>query len=137
MTYLKPLPVIDDQSRPYWQAARAHEIRLPKCADCGHVRAQFERWCPRCGCEQSTWEKMSGRGRVWSFCTFHRPYFPAFEPEIPYNVAMVQLDEGPRLITNIVATDRHAIRVGMPVEVAFDDVTPEVTLVKFRPVRAD
>jgi uncharacterized OB-fold protein len=64
---------------------------------------------------------------------FHRAYFSSFEPEVPYNVAEVELDEGPRLLTNLVEVDNAEIRVGMPVEVVFDDVTEEVTLAKFRP----
>ena len=132
-TYAKPLPVVDEQSRPYWEAARRHELRLPKCDACGHLRVQFERWCPRCGGETSTWTRMSGRGKVWSHCSFHRNYFKEFEADLPYGVALVELEEGPRLITNLLGIERTAMRIGMPVEVVFDDVTPEVTLVKFRP----
>lgn len=132
-TYDKPLPSIDAQNRPYWDAARAHEIRLPKCDACGHLRVVFERWCPRCGGDASTWTRMSGRGTVWSHCTFHRPYFKAFQDEIPYGVALVQLDEGPRLITNIVGIPRERVTIGLRVEAVFDDVTPDATLVKFRP----
>lgn len=133
MAYTKPLPLIDAQSRPYWEAAHRHELRLPKCDDCGTLRIQFERWCPRCGSEKSTWARLSGRGTVWSHCTFHRKYFPEFEADLPYGVALVQLEEGPKLITNLVGVKHDEVRIGMPVEVFFDDVTPEVTLVKFRP----
>lgn len=134
-TYAKPLPVIDALNRPFWEAARAHEIRLPRCGACGNVRAQFERWCPRCTSDRFTWERMSGRGRVWTFCWFHRPYFAAFAPDLPYNVAMVELEEGPRLVTNIVEVGHADLRVGLPVTAVFDAVTPEVTLVKFRPAQ--
>lgn len=132
-TYTKPLPLVDAQSRPYWEAARRHELRLPKCDACGALRVQFERWCPRCGSEKSTWNRLSGRGTVWSHCTFHRPYFKQFEPDLPYGVALVQLDEGPKLITNIVGIERSGIRIGLQVHAVFEDVTPEVTLIKFRP----
>jgi hypothetical protein len=131
--YVKPLPLIDEQNRPFWDAAKAHELRLPQCGSCGHIRVQFERWCPQCGSRDTQWTLLSGRGKVWSHCTFHRKYFPEFEDELPYNVALVQLEEGPRLITNIVGIDRQDIRIDMPVQVSFDDVTPTVTLVKFRP----
>ena len=131
--YTKPLPVIDAQNRPYWEAARRHELCLPKCVACGHLRVQFERWCPRCGSDNATWARLCGRGTVWSHCTFHRRYFKEFESDLPYGVAMVQLEEGPRLITNLVGVERAAVHIGMPVDVYFDDVTPEVSLVKFRP----
>ncbi|HEY5899775.1 MAG TPA: OB-fold domain-containing protein [Burkholderiales bacterium] len=133
MTYTKPLPLIDAQSRPYWEAARRHELRLPKCDACGALRIQFERWCPQCGSDKSSWARLSGRATVWSHCTFHRKYFAEFEADLPYGVALVQLEEGPKLITNIVGIRHDEVRIGLPVEVVFDDVTPEVTLIKFRP----
>jgi uncharacterized OB-fold protein len=78
--------------------------------------------------------KASGRGMIWSWVVFWQRYFAAFEADIPYNVAYVELEEGPRLMTNLVEYDPASIRCDMPVEVVFDDVTPEVTLPKFRPV---
>ena len=134
MTYTKPLPVIDEASRPFWDAAKRHELRLPCCDKCATCRTYFEKWCASCGNDTFTWKLLSGRGTVWSHCTFHRPYFQSLADEVPYNVALVELAEGPRLITNIVGIEREKIEIGMPVEVAFDDVTDEVTLVKFRPV---
>ncbi len=131
--YDKPLPPIDELSRPFWDAARAGELRLPGCKACQHLRAQFERWCPRCGSDQFDWVRLSGRGTVWSHVAFHRMYFKAFEDDLPYGVALVELEEGPRLISNIVGVSREAVAIGMPVEAVFDAVTPEVTLVKFRP----
>jgi uncharacterized OB-fold protein len=133
IAYDKPLPVIDRQHRPFWDAARRHELHLPRCDGCGHLRVQFERWCPRCASQATTWTRMSGRASVWSHCMFHRMYFKAFEQDLPYGVALVELEEGPRLITNVVGIPRTEVRIGMPLEAVFEDVTPEVTLVKFRP----
>ena len=110
--YTKPLPVIDDLSRPYWSAAREHVLQLPKCDACGLVRVQFERWCPHCASEAFTWTRMSGRGKVWSFCAFHRAYFESFAADLPYNVGLVELDEGPRLMTNIVGGDPSKLAIG-------------------------
>jgi len=95
---------------------------------------QFERWCPKCGSRDMHWARLSGRGTVWSHCTFHRKYFPEFEADLPYNVALVELEEGPRLITNLIDVDRRDIRIGMPVDVVFEDVTPDIALIKFRPL---
>lgn len=131
--YEKPLPLVDDLNRPFWEAARLGELRLPHCNDCGHIRVQFERWCPRCASQQATWNRLSGRGAVWSHVTFHRMYFKAFEDDLPYGVALVELEEGPRLITNIIGIKREHIAIGLEVQVAFDAVTPELTLIKFRP----
>ena len=132
-TYAKPLPRIDANGRPFWEAARRHELRLPKCDACGRLRVTFEPWCPRCGADASTWTALSGRGTVWSHCTFHRAYFESFAPELPYGVALVELEEGPRLVTNVIGLPREQVRIGLAVEAVFEDVTPEVTLVKFRP----
>lgn len=130
--YSKPLPVADSQTRPFWDAAKRHELFLPRCLDCGKARSEMERWCPHCGSNNSRWEKMSGRGKVWSFCEFHKAYFKGFEAELPYNVAVVELDEGPILFTNIVGARYEAIKIGLPVEVMFEDVTEDISLVKFK-----
>ena len=131
--YAKPLPLIDERNRPFWDAAKDGKLMLPKCASCGHLAAQFERWCPACGSQDLAWTTLSGRGTVWSHCTFHREYFPEFAADLPYTVTLVELAEGPRLITNLVDVAKDDIRIGMPVDVAFVDVTPDVTLIKFRP----
>ena len=89
--------------------------------------------CPECLNENDDWVELSGRGTVWSFGVYYHVFNASFQDDIPYNVALVELEEGPRLVTNIVGTDNEAIEMGMPVQVTFDDVTDEVTLVKFRP----
>jgi uncharacterized OB-fold protein len=76
---------------------------------------------------------MSGTGKVWSWCIFHQRYFPSFEADLPYHVAVVQLQEGPLMTTNLVGVQNHEIGFDMPVEIEFDDVTPEFTLIKFKP----
>jgi uncharacterized OB-fold protein len=133
LTYQKLLPQIDDQSRPFWEAARAHQLRLPKCDSCGSLRTQFERWCPNCGSQNTSWVQLSGRGKVWSHCTFHRKYFNEFAADLPYQVVLIELEEGPRLISNMVGIAPEEVVIGMPVSAVFEDVTPEVTLVKFTP----
>ena len=132
-SYRKPLPVVDDFGRPFWEATRRREFRLPRCTRCRAFRIQFERWCPACSHDEYEWEALSGRGKVWSHCRFHKAYFPGFEDEMPYGVALVQLEEGPRIISNIVGIAQDSVTVEMPVEAVFDEVTPEVTLVKFKP----
>jgi hypothetical protein len=132
--YNKPLPVIDESSAPFWAAAKKRVLQLPKCSDCNQLRIQFERWCPSCSSESFTWETMSGEGTVWSHCEFHRPYFKEFENELPYNVVLIKLKEGPKLISNLLEIQSDAIKIGLPVKVYFEDVTDAVTLIKFKPV---
>jgi uncharacterized OB-fold protein len=131
-SYAKPLPRVTADNRPFWEAARRHQLALQRCADCGHFRYPPAPVCPRCLSESADWAPVSGRGTVSTFVVFHKPYFQAFAAEIPYNVVQVELAEGPRLTANLVGVSNDEIRVGMPVEVVFDDVTPEITLPRFR-----
>lgn len=135
--YTKPLPPITEQSKPFWDATRERRLQLPRCDHCGTFHTYFEPWCSHCGKEGVHWESLSGRGRIWANCRFHKVYFPGFAADSPYNVAMVELDEGPRLMTNIIGIPNGSLSempIGMQVEAVFVDVTDEVTLVKFRPV---
>lgn len=134
--YTKPLPVTDAHSLPFWEAAHQGELRLPRCRSCGHHRTTFESTCPECLGQEFDWALLSGQGVIWSFCFFHKVYFSGFGPEAPYNVALVRLAEGPLLVTNIVDAPAGALAIGTPVQAVFDTVTPEVSLVKFRPVAA-
>ena len=133
MTYEKPLPAIGEENSSYYESLKRHEIRLQRCAACGTFRYPAATHCPRCLSEQADWSRVSGRGTVYSWIVMHQIYDPAFKAEVPYNVAVVELEEGPRLTTNIVDCPNDAIRIGMPVIIAYDDVTDEVTLAKFRP----
>jgi hypothetical protein len=89
--------------------------------------------CPSCLSSATEWVRARGRGTVYSFTVTHQSQAPGFRGELPYVLAIVELDEGPRLMTNIVGCAPDAVRIGLPVEVVFEDVTPEVTLAKFRP----
>lgn len=131
--YDKPLPKTNELNAPYWEAARKHKLRIQKCRDCGQWSADFSRLCMNCGHEALEWTEASGQGTVWSYGIFHKSYFPSFVKDAPYNVAIVQLDEGPRVYTNLVGVSNDAIRIGMPVRTFFDDVTDTATLIKFEP----
>jgi len=131
--YKKPLPAISSVNQPYWDGLKHRELKLQHCNDCSKVWYPPAPFCPYCWSKHFTWAKLSGRGRVTSWVVFHQAYFSSFKDEIPYNVAEVELEEGPRLFTNLVSVRNEDIQIDMPVEVAFDDVTEEVTLAKFRP----
>ena len=132
--YQKPLPEITDENRPFWEAARRNELIMQKCLDCGRYRYPPAPICPHCLSMEAEWAKVSGRGRVYTWTIFHQVYHPAFKDEVPYNVAVVKLDEGPQLISTVVDCDNEDLYLDMPVEVVFDEVTEEVTLPRFRPV---
>jgi len=131
--YRKPLPRLDDANRPFWDGARAGEVRMQRCAGCGTMRFPAARYCAKCGGDKSEWVATGGRGTVESWCLFHKPYFEGFADEVPYNVAVVRLDEGPRLFTNIVDAPAGGLKIGMRVEATFEEATAEITLVKFKP----
>jgi len=131
--YKKPLPRIDEESRGWWEALGRQELSVQRCRDCGTVRLPPRAVCPACLSSQVAWERASGRATVYSFTVTHQNQAPGFRDELPYVLAIVELDEGPRIMTNLVECAPDAVQIGMPVEVVFDDVTPEVTLPKFRP----
>ena len=91
--------------------------------------------CPKCLALEHEWTALSGRGTIYSFIIVHRPQHPGFFNDVPYNVAIVELDEGIRMHTNVVECSNDELRIGLPVEVVFEKVDDEVTLPKFRPRR--
>jgi uncharacterized OB-fold protein len=131
--YEKPLPVPSDVSAPYWEGLTAGELRLQRCGDCGRYVFYPRSVCPHCLGEGLEWVPTSGRGRVYSFTIVRRAMNPAFAAEVPYVFAIVELDEGPRVTTNIVNCAPEDVRVDMPVKAAYDSVTSELALLKFEP----
>ena len=131
-TYRKPLPYIHDETRPYWDAAKRRELLLRKCRSCGRYHFYPRDFCPSCFSFDVEWVPSSGRGVVYSFTICHRPA-PGFEKDLPYNLVLIELEEGVRMMSTVVECPNEDIKVGMAVEVVFDEVTPEVTLPRFRP----
>ena len=132
--YTKPLPSIDESEKPFWGAAKRHELVMQRCLNCGRSRYPLAELCPACLSSQVEWARVSGRGKVYSWIVYHRAFHPAFAQDVPYAVALIELEEGPRLFSNIVGGKLEDLRIGMPVEVTFEDVTPEVSLPRFKPV---
>ena len=128
----RPRPTITEENQPFWDAARAGELRLQRCAACGHVRNPIQALCPMCLGEEFDWTLLSGRGEVFAKVVYHRAFHPAYRDDVPYNVVMVQLEEGPRLFSNVVEADNDAIRVGDPLEVVFDRIDDDLTVPRFR-----
>jgi uncharacterized OB-fold protein len=129
--YVKPLPKPSKVSAPFWAAARRHELVLQRCENCRAFIYYPRPRCPNCLGDRLDWQRVSGRGVVYSYTVVRRAMSRAFG-DAPYVLAIVELEEGPRLTTNIVA-EPNAVRIGMKVRARFDDVTPECTLVKFEP----
>ena len=99
--YEELLPHIDEVSRPYWEATKRHELVLQRCQDCGHYRYPPGEVCMFCLSNKLKWVKASGRGKVFTWTVFHQVYRRAFARDVPYAVVAIELEEGPRLITNL------------------------------------
>lgn len=131
--YTKPLPRLTPDNQPFWEAARRRKLQLPRCRDCGEFHFPPGPVCPFCFGDQLRWEPLSGRGTVSALVVMHRAWLTAFEDALPYAVVQVELEEGPRLTSNVVGVSNEELAVGMAVEVVFDDVTETITLPRFRP----
>lgn len=129
--YVKPLPKPTPTSRPFWDAAKRHQLQLQRCAGCGAFIYYPRDRCPHCFSERLEWTPVSGRGKLYSYTVVRRASTRSFADK-PYVLAIVELDEGVRMTTNVEAAP-ESVKIGMPVAVYFDDVTPEKTLVKFKP----
>ena len=136
--YTGPIPRPTPETKPFWDAAKQHILRIQRCGDCAQHYFYPRPLCPHCLSRNVAWVDCSGRGRLHTFVINHRPPrgFPAQGG--PYVIGIVELDEGARMLSNIVEVepDPAHVRCDMPVEVVFDDITDTVTLPKFRPVRS-
>ena len=134
MSDKKPLPQPNADTAPFWDGCREHELRFQKCAECGHIRWPASILCPTCHSQKTLWVTAKGRGKIYSYVIYHRAYHPGFEKDVPYVVALVELDEGPRMLTNIIGCRKEAVQCDMPVEVEWEDMEENISLPKFRPV---
>ncbi len=133
----KPLPQVNAVTRPFWSAAAERRLSMPRCRACAAFTFPPRPTCGDCGSENLEWVNLSGRGRVYSFTVIRQvvggPSAKAFEPDIPYVVALIDLDEGPRITSNVIGCPVEAVKIDMPVEVAFEQASAEVWLPKFKP----
>lgn len=131
--YPKPLPAPSSLSRPFWEGLKEGVVRVQRCDRCGELVFYPRPHCPHCLSDRLTWVTLSGRGRVYTYTVVRRAMHPAFAAETPYVYAIVELEGGPRLMTNVVNCGPESVRVDMPVKAFYDSVTPEITLLKFEP----
>jgi uncharacterized OB-fold protein len=132
--YLKPVPEADPDSAPFWAACREHRLMLQKCTGCGAFRYPPGPFCSHCRSRRSEWIQSAGRARVFSWIVVTHPVpKDVYAGDVPYVVALVELDEGVRMASNIVGCAPSDVRGDMRVEVLFDDVAPGITLPRFKP----
>ncbi|MFA9477433.1 Zn-ribbon domain-containing OB-fold protein [Phycisphaerales bacterium AB-hyl4] len=121
------------ETEPFWQAAKRHELVFQQCRACGQ-RMHFPRlMCHQCLSKDVEWIPSAGRGTVYSYTIVHQAAHESFASEVPYVYAIIDLDEGIRMISNVVGVEPAAVTIDMPVKVMFDDVTPAISIPRFTP----
>ena len=135
--YRKPVPVATPESDFFWDKTRKHELWIQKCVDCDTAFFYPRMICPDCLEDKIEWFKTSGKGFLYTYMINHRPP-PGFEDEAPYAIAIVQLDEGPRMMTIIVGIENtpENLVLDMPLEVVFEDIVDDMSLPKWRPAQS-
>lgn len=131
----KPNPVLGPDNSFFWEGCRRHELTFQRCVRCGHVRWPPSIVCPQCHSFEGEVIVSSGKGKIYSYVVYHFPYHPAFQNELPYVVALVELEEGPRILSNIVDSNPSDLACELPVELIWDE-EHEIPLPKFRVRRA-
>ena len=135
--YKKPIPSPQGESDFYWEKANQHELWIRKCDDCGETYFYPRDISPCCFSKQTSWVRASGRATLHTFAIVHRAPTEQFADDAPYITAIVELEEGPRMPTNIVGVVEPTpdkLRIGMPLEVVFEDVSDVISLPKFQPL---
>jgi hypothetical protein len=130
--YEKPLPDVNAITKPFWEYCKSHELRMQFCTNCNEWIWYPKAWCPSCGSRSGLeWRKMSGKGMVYSFTVIRQVIdnSPAFQAEIPFVIGLIELEEGPRIYSNV---ENKEVEIGDRVSLYFEDVTPEFSLPKFR-----
>ena len=129
-----PMPAVSRDTLPWWQAAAEHRLVVQTCAACGHKRHPPGPVCPACRAFAHQWVASSGRGVVYSFTVVRQAFLPALARAVPYVVAIVELEDAQvRLFSNVIGIAVDAVRVGLPVEVVWDDIAPGVAVPRFCP----
>ena len=129
----KPLPPINPATQPFWDACAQGRLLLQHCGDCGHLQLYPRLLCAACGSRTLGWVEASGRGTVKTFTIIRRAVSAAFEPDAPYVVALVELEEGPTLMSNIIGRDPASVAIGQPVRVTFEARGEGIAVPQFEP----
>ncbi len=128
----RPLPALQGLTQQFYDWCRQGELRFQRCADCGSWRHVPRETCARCGSFRWEWQRSSGQGHIFTWTVAARAMHPAFAADAPYAPVVVEMDEGVRIVSQVIDCPPEELAIDMPVEVTFAAVTPEVTLPRFR-----
>jgi uncharacterized OB-fold protein len=135
----RPLPLVTEDSAPYWHSAREHAARMQRCARCEQFSFYPSMACHHCGSLDREWLPISGGGEVYSYTVVHRAGVGAFAARMPYTLVLVTLDEGPTMMANLLDDAGNdvteGVSIGMRVRMAYETVTDEITLPVFVPLQ--
>lgn len=129
----KPLPTVVGETKPYWDACRRGELLVQRCDRCGECQFYPRGICANCWSNDIRWVRSSGKGTVWTYTVTYQNRTPGFAEEVPYVLALVELEEGVRMFTNIVQCQPREVSIGMPVEVTFAAATDQISIPYFKP----
>ncbi|MCH2171924.1 OB-fold domain-containing protein [Myxococcota bacterium] len=129
----KPIPLIDEDNEAFWASCRRHAMELQRCSECDYWRYYPSPVCHRCSSFEFEWTPVSGLGTVYTYSVVYRPPSAAFAEEVPYVYAVVELEEGPMMPTNIVGIEPSEVTIGLSVQVTYEDVNDSIALPKFEP----
>ncbi|HAM01026.1 MAG TPA: hypothetical protein DCQ30_02175 [Acidimicrobiaceae bacterium] len=127
------LPIPDDYTRTWWDAAAERRLLIVRCAACGRAHYYPRPFCPRCGADEVAWEEASGQATLYTWSVVHQNDLPPFRDKVPYVAAVVDLAEGPRMMTNVVGAEPESLRVAMALRVDFEELDDDFHIPVFRP----
>ena len=134
--YTKPLPLMEGLTKEFYDWCTQHELRFQRCTACGTWRHVPREMCATCGSWSWAWETSSGRGIVFTWTVAVRPMHPAFSAAVPAAPVVIEMEEGVRLVSEVVDCSPEELEIGMPVEVVYSDVGPDLALPSFRRTRS-
>jgi len=129
----KPLPTIAGETKPFWDACRRGNLLIQRCGRCNEYQFYPRGICSNCWCEDIQWVTASGKGTVWTFTVTMQNGTPGFAEDVPYVLALVELEEGVKMFTNIVECEPREVTIGMSVEVTFVRANDQITVPFFKP----
>lgn len=130
--YEKFLPYkVPEAHMPFWESLRDHAVKVQRCVDCGRYRHIPKDICSNCHSERATWSPISGQGEIHTYTIVHRAPTPAYQEEAPYALVHVTMEEGFRMFAKLLTDDPESVEIGMQVKAAYEDITPEWTLLLF------